>query len=394
MAYTEADEALDEPTRTYFDTVRRSEVHNLKYSKWSLERTTRDWFTAFFFAFGKCKMSSDLKSMMEYVNMKYADEKYDKHGTETDSEPYELYVIRFTLKSLEDLAKMCDGMGASVWEGHYVPVKFWMLACLTREPELVNQVLGVTAKDKKPTVVPMIEVLRKELGLLCRKPFHEFNIKQLIDKFYIKAVDIYACIDLRDGIYGVYQVFNDSTFVASALDNGTGAGGRVVSTSYTSTPAATPRQTQQHQTPYLKTPSSPYFLYSPTIPTVSPTGESFYPFNPYSMTLSATSPSTVFARPPQTAQTEGDGALTPPPTMTAGTQQQQQQQATSGLTLPDFYGMKHTSARTEALFRKRGAISDLALICTLVSYYLHHVHGVDLPGGLKYDNVPVIKTLA
>ena len=461
MAYTLADKAFDGPLERFFDTVRQAEEHNLKYAAWSLESTTGDWFSAFFFAFGKCRLSEEFLSMWEYMNRKYLDPKYDNLGSEQVSERHELHIIRKTAESLKCLLSICDGTSSSRrWEGDYIPAKFWMLACLTREPELVRQVLAKTSPSKRHTVGPMINCLRRELNALKRKPFTEFNIRTLVDKFYSKAVQIYSGVDLLDGVYGVYSVMSTPSLPSSSTIDGGSTGSDIWSTNSTTTLSSSSPS---------PSPLSPYYPYGSRMSTATTVVDGSTTLSPAetprnSHTASAaTTPFSArsFGSPGRSFQGEGGGGgrggrrgpsspfigryepayvskflsglstttteqqtfgdITMEPedgsivcdidgnndnnnnnnnnnnndnaTTKAEPKEKQAPQSARGgyFTLPDFYDMKNSSARTQSQFVRRAVVPDLALVSVLVSYYLHHVHGVSLPKGLAYEDIPAIK---
>jgi hypothetical protein len=191
MAFTDGTAAYEKEASLFEATFEESKTMETLYANECKRRMEFDWLFAFFFGFGRCGMSNDFKYFLLFLNDMYVSLDYDAFDAEGCSESFELRIVRSAMDTLSDLCVQSDEENAL--ESPYLPVKFFMLACLAREGQLVEILLGLTDDGKiterrKTWLMDFFKFIRKDFDFLTQSNFNEFNIRKMMDDFMTRAV--------------------------------------------------------------------------------------------------------------------------------------------------------------------------------------------------------------
>src|SRR5690606_9368150 len=105
-----------------------------RYLKLCQSRLESDWMKALFYGFGPYSMSDSFEYFSNFLKSSYVSEKYDSLDLNICAESSKLILVRYTLQLLLNMCKQADVSNAM--ESEYMVVKFFMLACLSREDQL------------------------------------------------------------------------------------------------------------------------------------------------------------------------------------------------------------------------------------------------------------------
>lgn len=181
----------------------KSKEMERKYLKLCQKRLEEDWVRALLYGFGPYGMSSDFDYFLSFLRESYVSEKYDCLDLDIYSESSKLFLVRYTMEMLSNMCKASDDGNAL--ESEYLPVKFFMLACLAREEQLKTEVMqkthrGRIASEQSVLLVDFFAFIKRDLEYLTQSSFNEFNIKKMMDDFMTRVVYKYEGLLLEDNL--------------------------------------------------------------------------------------------------------------------------------------------------------------------------------------------------
>lgn len=379
---------------------REAKRFNAKYHDLFVERT-KDWMFTFFYAFGISNMADDYRVFVKSLNEHYFDQAYDKYSYTQGSEIHELSLIRYVTAVLSELCDQVDRLEIYD-ESLFIPVKFFMLACIAKEQLFRQSVLNSTLKSRVNATESLFAKLSDYIDDITRADFKEFNSKYMVEKFYEDCVIQYAGLNYTStnpSDRRILQEAQEHPLLKRQRQMKERAG--------LQTPLSVIQQ--QQQSPLNRGPSSPlledYHNSSDPSDIISNNG-----FSPNI----ETSPNLIIK-----GKDDSDGDSEYYNTNHKRKREEEdedpeeKQRKKEALkkyhedlkngcfpstrvrypdcvynTLPENYALKGSPpAQTEALSKRTRSISFYAIICSIISFQLDHLYGIGLPRGLRFEGV-------
>lgn len=319
MAYTHGTFHYEEDVSIFDSTFDKSKEIEVDIIQLSHERMQKNWLRMLLYGFGLYTMSSDFDRFIEWLNDMYLDKKYDIYNKDKNNESYDLFLVRYTIQLLKNACTFFDEQNGL--EGSYIPVKFFMLACIAREEHLKSQVLSKIDYNKQnpleeKKIVDFFDFLKIEFNYILKSSFNEFNIEFMMNEFMTRVIMKHSgFLDLRESSAKV----NSSNRTISNLN----IDPRLITTS----------EETENVSNILNT--------TPEIPQQS--------------NIIRNQPSSIL------------------------------EEHSRKLPLPKMYDPKYGSSQIAALAKRNSAISYYALICMQINFYMNHFYNTPLPKGLYYN---------
>lgn len=174
-----------------------------RYLKMCQKRLETDWMRALLYGFGSYGMSSDFNYFLAFLRENYVSERFDSLDLDICSESSKLYLVRYTMELLTNLCKQSDEENAL--ESEYLPIKFFMFACLAREEQLKTEVMkkthnGQITSQHSLWMVDFFNFIKRDFEYLTQSSFSEFTIKKMMDDFMTRVVYKYEGLLLQDDL--------------------------------------------------------------------------------------------------------------------------------------------------------------------------------------------------
>lgn len=375
MAYSDGTVVFQQELSLFKATHAQSKELEIQAMLQCHRRMETDWIHCVLYGFGSYQKSVDFQCFVQWIKDTYTAKKYDKLNLDGCTIGYELSLVRNTMKLLSNLCKFCDHHNAL--EGDYIPVKFFMLACVAREESLRTEVLKkMNVVPRSPhdreQVIQFFSFIKREIRALTKSNFNEYNIKYMMDKFMERVVLKYAGALFDESMRCDEQGHSytpSSSFAATAA---------------TTTSNLRNKQQQQQQTGFSSMIAqwSKDYLKGGT----DEEGEEDDPNHSKKNEKSTNSDSEDMNTDDDDDDDDIDiGVNSNGQATQKSTQQQSRSQEKKGVPLPQMYKPEYGSVQTAALAKRAEAVSYYAIIATLINFYMHHFYNSPLLMGLHYN---------
>jgi hypothetical protein len=390
------------------------------------ELRRKDWLWAFFYQFRICGFSQEFEKMAEFLRLEYFDESYEgcdryestfeneysnvdvdrtgetkttsirgaEYATRTensrrlgDADPsssgrrnrsLETSIVEETVANLRRLAKKSDE--GRLEENYYIPVKFFMLTCLSRETQLKDEVSrktfvvdyedvigqrGLAALPRPEKALAFFARLWERTWTVFRTKMDDFSAKESIER--------YIDVNLRDWMELLFPLDRDF------------AGGRALDPALTAKDRRFLKAVESPSRSPFRSPSTAGHLESLRFSPHDGGTEFDASASPKKFDGSA-SPKKRKVAEAEIADESADSPKSPKRPRSSNSEGLEDPEDFDDRKrpLPDFYFMSGTSSQQEALSKRKKAVSFYALACTVISYYLKRVYGVELPRCLRH----------
>jgi hypothetical protein len=201
--YVDGTDEFEKELSMFVSTHDRSKNMEKRYLKMCQRRLGEDWVRALLYGFGPYRMSSDFDYFLSFLRESYVSERFDFLDLDICSESSKLYLVRYTMELLTNLCKQSDEDNAL--ESEYLPIKFFMFACLAREEQLKTEIMkkthhGQITSQHSVWLVDFFNFIKRDFEYLTQSSFSEFTIKKMMDDFMTRAVYKYEGLLLQDDL--------------------------------------------------------------------------------------------------------------------------------------------------------------------------------------------------